>query len=159
MVFECNIFPLFQALEGSVVECVEEMTVFDRVEYRRQARAKWSNDNNNEFKSWLKAESAWVGEGTEMLVGWDQNTKQNWQGMAPGARQNQGVTQGSGAEDRESESAGVCRWLSDCRSGMKWPEHPIKERSVGPWHLGWNEEEQGETQPFRGLYSLQDRII
>lgn len=54
--------------------------------------------------------------------------KQNWQGMAPGARQNQGVIQGRGSEDRESENAVACRWLIDLRSGMKWPEHPIKEK-------------------------------
>lgn len=38
-------------------------------------------------------------------------TKQNWQRMAPGARQKEGTAKGSGPEDGESENPMGCRWI------------------------------------------------
>lgn len=109
MVFKCNIFPLYQELKGSLVLCVEKMTVFDRVEKRGRARGKWSSNQlqelipGRECLNRRRHRSA-----CEMR---SKQTKQNWQGMAPGARREDGAAQNSGREDRESENPGGCRWL------------------------------------------------
>lgn len=134
MVFNCNIFPLSQELKSSVVLCVEGMTVFGRIEQRGQPGGEWSN---NELQELIAGRGGLSRRRHRNSCGMrPKQTKQNWQGMAPGARQNQGVTQGTVSGDRECGNPVVCRWLTDLWSGMKWPEHPIKERSVWPWHLG-----------------------
>lgn len=107
MVFKCNIFPLFQELKGSLVLCVEGMTVFDRVEQRGRAGGKWSNNELQELIAGRECLSRRRHRDSCELR--PKQTKQNWQGMAPGARKNQGFTQGSVSEDRESGNPVVSR--------------------------------------------------
>lgn len=102
MVFKCNISPLYQELKGSLVLCVEKMTVFDRVEKRGRARGKWSS---NQLQELIPGRECLNKRRHRSAFGMrSKQTKQNWQRLASGVRQEEGAAQGSGPEDGESEN-------------------------------------------------------